>query len=139
MLVGLAPLAGALQRMTQHDGNTQRFEGTTMTDKTMTRRNFVGAAAVAVPVAAMFASREAAAQATLPKLDLNDPVAKALMYVHDAAQVDTAKAPNFKPTQNCANCVQIQAGSGDWRPCTAFPGKLVATKGWCSAWAAKPA
>ncbi len=109
-----------------------------MTDKTMTRRDFVGAAAVAVPVAAVFASRSAAAQAQ-PKLDVNDPVAKALMYVEDAAKVDKAKAPNFKPGQNCANCVQIQGTSGDWRPCNAFPGKLVAAKGWCSAWVAKPA
>jgi hypothetical protein len=107
-----------------------------MTDK-MTRRNFVGAVVVAIPAAAVFASREAAAQtANLPKLDLNDPVAKALLYTHDAA---TVKAPNFKKGSDCANCVQFQAKSGDWGPCTAFPGKLVAAKGWCSAWAAKPA
>lgn len=110
-----------------------------MTNKTMTRRGFVGAAAVAVPVAAIFASRDVAAQANLPKLDLNDPVAKALMYTHDATKVDKAKAPNFKAGQDCANCIQLQAGTGDWRQCTAFPGKLVSVKGWCSAWAAKPA
>src|SRR5262245_17627971 len=107
-----------------------------MTDKTMTRRGFVGAAAVAIPVAAIFTSREAAAQAAMPKLDVNDPVAKALMYVNDATQ---SKAPNYKAGQTCANCVQIQGTSGDWRGCTAFPGKLVSAKGWCSAWAAKPA
>lgn len=108
-----------------------------MTDK-MTRRNFVGAAAVAIPVAAVFASREAAAQAAnMPKLDLNDPVGKALMYTHDAA---TVKAPNFKKGSDCANCVQYTGKAGEqWGPCTAFPGKLVAAKGWCSAWAAKPA
>lgn len=111
-----------------------------MTDKTMTRRDFVGTAAAVIPVAAIFASREAAAQAAeLPKLDPNDPVAKALMYTHDAAKVDPAKAPNHKPGQTCANCVQLQAGTGDWRGCNAFPGKAVAVKGWCSAWAAKPA
>jgi len=107
-----------------------------MTDK-LTRRNFVGAAVAIVPVAAVFASRQAAAQAAnLPKLDLNDPVAKALMYTHDAA---TVKAPNFKKGSTCANCIQLQGATGDWRPCTAFPGKLVAAKGWCSAWAPKPA
>jgi hypothetical protein len=111
-----------------------------MNDKTITRRGFVSAAAVAVPVAAIFASRDAAAQAAKPKLDVNDPVAKALMYVEDAAKVDKAKAPNFKPGQNCANCAQVPAGStGDWLGCNAFPGKLVAAKGWCSAWVAKPA
>ena len=107
-----------------------------MTDKTMTRRGFVGAAAVAVPVAAIFASRDVAAQATLPKLDVNDPIGKALMYVPDAAN---AKGANYKKGQTCANCVQIQGDSGDFRKCTAFPGKLVSAKGWCSAWAAKPA
>lgn len=107
-----------------------------MTDK-LTRRNFVGAAVAIVPVAAVFASRQAAAQAAnLPKLDVNDPVAKALLYTHDAA---TVKAPNHKAGSTCANCIQIQGATGDWRPCTAFPGKLVAAKGWCSAWAPKPA
>lgn len=109
-----------------------------MTDNTMTRRGFVGAAVVAIPAAAIFTSREAAAQAAqnLPKLDLNDPVAKALMYVHDASQ---SKAPNYKAGSDCANCVQIQGTTGEWRGCTAFPGKLVNAKGWCSAWAKKPA
>jgi hypothetical protein len=110
-----------------------------MHDKTLTRRNFIGQVAVAIPVSAVFLSRDASAQANLPRLDLNDPVAKALMYTHDAATVDKAKAPNYKPGQTCANCVQIQAGTGEWRGCTAFPGKLVNTKGWCSAWAQKPA
>jgi hypothetical protein len=109
-----------------------------MSDKTMTRRGFVGAAAVAVPVATILAGRSASAQAK-PKLDVNDPVAKALMYVEDATKVDKSKAPNFKPGQDCANCLQIQGDSGEWRGCNAFPGKLVAAKGWCSAWVAKPA
>ncbi len=107
-----------------------------MTDKIMTRRGFVGAAAVAIPAAAIFANRGAAAEGALPKLELNDPVAQALLYVHDAGQ---SKAPNYKAGQTCANCVQIQGTAGDWLPCNAFPGKLVAAKGWCSVWAAKPA
>ena len=115
-----------------------------MTDKTMTRRVFMGHAAVAVPVAAIFANPGAAAAAdapaaSLPKLDLNDPVAKALMYTHDATKVDATKAPSYKAGNDCANCVQLQPGTGDWRACNAFPGKLVSVKGWCSAWAPKPA
>ena len=110
-----------------------------MTDTNMTRRGFVGAAAVAIPVAAIFGSREAAAQATLPKLSLTDPVAKALLYTENAATVDKAKAPTFKPGSNCLNCAQLQGTTGDWRGCTAFPGKLVAAKGWCSAWVEKKA
>lgn len=109
-----------------------------MSDKTMTRRAFVGAAAVAVPVAALLSSREAAAQAQ--KLDPKDPMAAALMYVEDAAKVDAAKAPTFKAGQHCANCLQVPAGStGAYIPCNAFAGKLVAAKGWCAAWVAKPA
>ena len=110
-----------------------------MTDSNMTRRGFVSAAAVAIPVSAIFGSREAAAQANLPKLSLTDPVAKALLYTENAATVDKAKAPTFKPGSNCINCAQIQGASGDWRPCAAFPGKLVAAAGWCSAWIEKKA
>lgn len=110
-----------------------------MTDTNMTRRGFVGAAAAVIPVAAIFASREAAAQASTPKLSVTDPVAKALLYTENAATVDKAKAPTFKPGSTCANCIQIQGDTGDWRGCTAFPGKLVAAKGWCSAWVEKKA
>jgi hypothetical protein len=115
-----------------------------MTDKTMTRRDFVGHAVVVIPVAAILNGGSAAAATagkgqSLPKLDVNDPVAKALLYTHDASTVNPAKAPTFKRGSDCANCIQIQPGSGDWAPCNAFPGKLVALKGWCSAWAPKPA
>jgi hypothetical protein len=110
-----------------------------MTDKTMTRRDFVGAATVAVPVAAILGSRAAGA-ADLPHLDPKDPVAVALMYVEDATKVDASKAPTYKPGQICSGCLQVPAGSsGAWIPCNAFPGKLVAAKGWCSAFVAKPA
>lgn len=113
-----------------------------MTSKTMTRRNFMGSAAVAIPVAAIFSSPGAAVAAgqgqSMPRLDENDPVAKALMYTHDASTVDPSKAPSYKPGHTCANCVQLQPGTGDWRPCNAFPGKLVSVKGWCTAWAPKP-
>lgn len=105
-----------------------------MQDQKLTRRDFIGQVTVAIPLTAAVLSREASAQAAQPHLDVNDPVAKALMYTHDATTVDKAKAPNYKPGQTCANCVQLQAGTGEWRGCTAFPGKLVNVKGWCSAW-----
>lgn len=109
-----------------------------MTDKTLTRRGFIGATAAAIPVAAALASRTAVAQDELPHLDLDDPVAKALSYVHDVDAVDTSTLPGFKEGSDCANCIQIQADSGTWRPCTAFPGKAVNEKGWCAAWAPMP-
>ena len=100
--------------------------------------------ALAVPAGAALldaAVNTASAQAAaLPKLELTDPSAKALLYVDDASQVDrkNALAARFTPDQNCANCSQIQGKDGDaFRPCAIFPGKLVASKGWCSVWAKK--
>ena len=59
------------------------------------------------------------------KLMLDDPTAVALKYTHNS-KVDG---------QNCANCLYIEGQAGaDWRPCGIFPGKLVASQGWCSAW-----
>lgn len=114
----------------------------------VSRRRFLAQVAIAVPVGAALldavvstasaqAAAPAAAPATLPRLDLNDPSAKALLYVEDASKVDRKNplAARFTPDQNCANCSQIQGKDGDaFRPCAIFPGKLVASKGWCSVW-----
>ncbi|MGR5145678.1 high-potential iron-sulfur protein [Photobacterium alginatilyticum] len=62
----------------------------------------------------------------LPHLDENDAQASALKYIHKSPYED----------RNCANCVLLQGEAGDeWRPCQLFPGKLVSSSGWCSAWA----
>ncbi|MFT4655005.1 MAG: hypothetical protein ACI82S_002665 [Patiriisocius sp.] len=62
------------------------------------------------------------------KLSLDDPTAQALQYVHES-QVEGAY---------CDNCMYIQGEDGtEWRPCAIFPGKVVAAKGWCSAWMKK--
>jgi len=69
------------------------------------------------------------------KLDVKDPAAVALGYVENAAQEDVKKYPAFVKGSNCENCLQLQGKAGsDYRPCTLFPGKLVAVSGWCSAW-----
>ncbi len=71
------------------------------------------------------------------KIDINDPVSKALGYVSDAATVDTSKYPRFKAGQNCGNCAQYKAqGTDGWGSCAIFPGKLVETKAWCSGYIA---
>jgi hypothetical protein len=63
------------------------------------------------------------------KLKLDDPTAMALKYVHKS-EVEGKK---------CSNCLLIQGEDGqEWRPCGAFPGKLVNADGYCSAWALKP-
>ena len=79
------------------------------------------------------------AEAAPVKLDVNDPQAKALGYIEDAAQVDAKANPNFKPGQTCANCLQAQGKPGEaLLPCNIFPGKLVQAKGWCKVWVKRP-
>lgn len=111
-----------------------------MSDKNVSRRTFIQSLAIALPAGAVVLQNDARA-ADLPKLDPNDPTAKALVYVHDAADVDTSNplAARFEAGQNCANCAQIQGEDGaEWRPCGIFPGKSVAAAGWCSVWVGKP-
>jgi hypothetical protein len=72
------------------------------------------------------------------KLGVNDPAAVALGYVENAAAVDEKKYPRYVKGSNCENCLQLQGQAGsDYRPCTLFPGKLVAIAGWCSGWTAE--
>jgi High potential iron-sulfur protein len=74
--------------------------------------------------------------AGLPRLDVNDPAAKALGYVENAAQVDLKKYPSFAKGSNCENCLKLQGAAGiAYRPCELFPGKSVAASGWCNGWA----
>jgi len=69
-------------------------------------------------------------------VDEKDPQAAALGYVADAAKADKAKFAKFAPGQNCAGCQLYQTRPGSaTAPCPIFGGKLVAGKGWCSAWA----
>lgn len=72
-------------------------------------------------------------------LSEDDPMAKALAYYVDGSSVDAAEHPNYKPEQNCANCVQYQGAAGeDVGGCAIFPNKTVAAKGWCKVWVKKP-
>ena len=107
-----------------------------------TRREFLKAAAVGAAVlpaaSAAVRSAPAAASEGMPKLALDDAAAMALGYVHDVADVDTARFPRFEEGQVCSNCRLISGDAdAEWRPCSIFPGKLVANGGWCSAWVAK--
>ena len=111
-----------------------------MEQKNLSRRCFLKTVAVALPAGAVVLRQEAAAQ-DMPIISEDDPAAKALLYVHDVADVDTSNplAARFEPGQDCSNCAQIQGPEDeDWRPCGIFPGKLVANRGWCSVWAPKP-
>ncbi len=110
----------------------------------LTRRRFLTQVAIAVPAGAVLldvmGTNTASAQAALPQLDVNDPSAKALLYVPDTTKVDSKNplAARHTKDQKCSNCSQIQGKAGDaYRPCAIFPGKLVHSDGWCSVWAKK--
>lgn len=87
---------------------------------------------------ALSAGRAVYAQAV--KLDLNDPVAKSLGFVADAAKADKVKYPKYAAGQDCATCQLFtgKAGAADG-PCGLFANKIVPAKAWCSAWVKKAA
>jgi hypothetical protein len=96
-----------------------------------TRRQFI----ITLPAvgAAWGVSRRAFAQA--PMVDENDPAAKGIGYVADAAKADKAKFKTYAAGQTCGNCALYQAkADAPAAGCALFPGKQVAGKGWCSAY-----
>ncbi len=100
-------------------------------DRMTSRRQFIqiiplaGAALMAVGTARAAMVEEADAQA------------KALGYVADAAKVDKGKYKQYAAGQHCASCALYQGGTAPAGKCALFPGKEVAAKGWCSAYAKK--
>jgi High potential iron-sulfur protein len=98
------------------------------------RRQFIQI--VPVAGAALVAGRAVHAQPAMVKED--DAQAKALGYVADAGKVDKAKYKQFAAGQLCNNCALYQGKVTDAAAaCALFPGKQVAGKGWCSAYAKK--
>ena len=84
----------------------------------------------AVPLSSLLVQRQAWA-GDLKQLSEDDSQAKALQYVHDASK---STNPKRQDNQFCKNCNLIQSTSGEWRPCSIFPGKAVNENGWCAAW-----
>lgn len=111
-------------------------KGITKTRKLrLTRRRFVKSAGAAATVVTTGFGVTSLADQPLQKVEEDDPMAKALHYLHDAGSVDAAKRASDR---YCNNCVLYQGGVADeWAPCSIFPGKVVAGRGWCSAWAPK--
>ncbi len=93
--------------------------------KNIDRRNFLklsGGALIGVTLGSV------ALRAQAEPLDPTDATALALKYAH-VSPVEGAY---------CDGCAFIQGEDGkEWRPCAIFPGKEVAAKGWCSAYAPK--
>jgi hypothetical protein len=99
--------------------------------RTLLRNLALAGAAIVLPVVR-------AQSAEPPHLEVKDPAAVKLGYVEKAAAVDAKKFPTYEKGSSCENCSQLQGSAGAaYRPCTLFPGKLVAAAGWCSAWAAE--
>ena len=95
------------------------------------RRRFLYNAALGfalLPLTEFTASRASAADA--PLVGADDPTAKALKYVDNAARANGAK-----PGNTCANCALYQGVAGSKQgPCPLFAGKQVKAAGWCASW-----
>lgn len=118
-----------------------------MSDKPMSksRRDAVKlmlGTAAAIPVINLIGVGSARAEAPANAVAADDPTAIALKYHADATQSDRAAAgrPGLPPEEQfCHNCQFLLAdqGSGDWKGCSLFPGKLVNVNGWCASWTLK--
>jgi len=103
-----------------------------------TRRHFLSKLIVSTAAPALLC-RSAFGQTPPVKLEDSDPMAAALGYKSDTAQVDGQKYPQHKPDQKCDGCALYQGKPGDANgPCSAVGGKLVAGNGWCLVYAKKP-
>src|SRR5450631_257435 len=106
----------------------------------MTRRTIVKSGLIAgalVPAFGLIAGTAGAA--ALTPLDANDPTAKALGFVTDAAKVDAAANPTYKPTQKCSTCAQYLGKAGEATAgCNIFAGHSVPAAGWCKVYAPTP-
>ena len=73
-----------------------------------------------------------------PMVNEKDAQAMSLGYAADSTKVDAKKFPKHTATQLCSNCALYTGKAGEASgPCGIFPGKHVAAKGWCSAYAKK--
>jgi hypothetical protein len=98
------------------------------------RRQFIQI--VPIAGATLMGAKTVSAQANL--VNEKDPQAVALGYVHDATKADKAKFKNWAAGQLCNNCALYQGKATDANAgCPLFAGKVVAGKGWCSAYAKK--
>ncbi len=120
-----------------------------MSDKPMSqsRRDAVKlmvGTAVAIPVINLVGVGTARAAAPANAVAADDPTAVALQYHEDATKADRAAAarPGKPPAEQvCSGCqfMQADAGEGDWKGCSLFPGKLINVNGWCMSWTLKAA
>ncbi|MBI3157098.1 MAG: high-potential iron-sulfur protein [Burkholderiales bacterium] len=73
-------------------------------------------------------------------VDEASPQARALGYVADAARADKSRFKQYAAGQRCTVCALWQGRPGDAvAACPLFPGTQVDARGWCSAFAKRPA
>lgn len=83
-------------------------------------------------------ARAQASGGALPHLSPAEPLAKALGYTENAANVDRAKFPTYKAGQDCTKCRFYKGTAGAaWGECQIFAGKDVNSKGWCASFSVK--
>ncbi len=101
-----------------------------MNKSEFSRRRFLKSASQGIALSSLIPlCNLASAQEQVPE---TDPTALALSYKHDATQT---AAPAGR---TCTNCILYSgAADAEWGPCSLFQNRLVAAKGWCSAWSAK--
>jgi len=106
---------------------------------------------VSIPGILFFTERKFAfGEATeLQPVDEANATAQALGYKHNVKDVDLVRFPKRAgeegSQQFCDNCIfwtegglSVADSDKEWGKCTIFPGAVVAAKGWCNSWAAKP-
>ena len=118
------------------------------------RRTFVRNSALAAsifPILKTFTDGSPAlAQAAAAAVDEAAPMSKALGYVENYTKADTTRFPQAKDAiakeSVCSKCALFSQGGqkiagkdGAYGKCTLFSTGLVAEKGWCMSFAAKPA
>jgi len=110
---------------------------TSSTKHDSSRRQFLNRLAVAsasLPIVVLLGDVRTARAEEVAKMDPEDPMAKALKYVEDATQFEG----RGDESAVCDNCIHYSGEAGaEWGPCALFQGKLVAAKGFCTAWVQK--
>ena len=103
----------------------------------LNRRKFLTHAAQGAALIPLVALTDNVAWAA-EKITLDNPMAVALGYVHDATATDVAKFPKRAGAEGakqfCDNCSQYKPTEDGWGTCAIFPNLLVAAKGWCNVW-----
>jgi hypothetical protein len=87
---------------------------------------------LAAGASALTMARLVSAEEPKGELPPDDAYAKAMGFVVDTNDADSAKYPKHSPDQSCAKCQLWSGAEGDaLGPCSFFGGRLVPPNGWC--------